>query len=117
MPGRGSRPKIVAGVHNAAMASPSLMAQSGMRAAQLRLDASAHNIANLQTRDFHRQEVQQQTAGSGGVDASIRVAPAPGEALANDRVEQKMATYAFKANLKVIQTEKQMLAHLLDERA
>ena len=41
------------------MASISSIALSGMNAAQTQLQASAHNVANLSTEGFKRQEVVQ----------------------------------------------------------
>ena len=43
------------------MNSISSISSSGMAAAQTRLQTSAHNIANLQTEDFKRQQVEQTT--------------------------------------------------------
>lgn len=99
------------------MSPTSSIALSGMNTAQLRLDSSAHNLANLQTDNFRRQEVtQQESRAPGGVTASIRRAGVPGEALERDMVEQISAGYTFVANLKVIKTEKEMLGKLLNER-
>lgn len=99
------------------MNSASSIAQSGLGAAQTRMGASAHNIANVQTDKFRRQEVTQQSTEPAGTSASVRRAPVEGQALSRDLVEQKSAGYAFDANLKVIQTEKKMMGRLLDERA
>lgn len=94
---------------------------SGMRAAQLRLDSHAHNVANVQTPDFKRQ-VTTQTArpDSGGVDAQIGretgVSP-PFDRLAEDLVGQRMSLYSFAANLRTVQTEDRMLGSLLDTKA
>lgn len=72
---------------------------SGMRAAQLRLDASAHNVANVQTPASSAQ-------GPGGFDR-----------LADDMVDQRMSLYSFAANLRTVQTQDAMLGALLDVRA
>lgn len=93
------------------------IAQTGLSAAQTRMNASAHNLANVQTDKFRRQEVTQQSTEPGGTTAQVRRAPVEGEALNKDLVEQKGAGYAFDANLKVIQTEKKMMGRLLDEKA
>lgn len=95
----------------------SSIAQSGMNAALLRLDSSAHNIANLQTDNFRRQEVVQESVAQGGVKASVKQADVPGSSLVEDVVQQHSASYAFIASLKVIQTEKKMMGTLLDVRA
>ena len=94
---------------------------SGMRAAQLKLDSHAHNVANAQTPDFKRQ-VTTQTARpeTGGVDAQIAretEVSAPFDRLADDLVGQRMSLYSFAANLRTVQTEDRMLGTLLDTRA
>lgn len=81
------------------------------------MGASAHNLANAQTDNFKRQEVVQQAQPQAGVQVTLRSAAAPGPALVQDIVEQKSASYAYQANLKVIQTEKQLKGSLLNERA
>ncbi|TDQ42520.1 flagellar basal body protein [Tepidicella xavieri] len=93
------------------------IAQSGMQAAQLRLDAAANNVANAQTEGFRRDEVRQQAQASGGVMAQVDKRPAPGADLPRDLVEQKMATYGFQANLQVVRAADQTLGRLLDTRA
>ena len=97
---------------------------SGMRAAQLRLDTSAHNVANAQTPDFQRQVVTQTARpGLGGVDAQIGQdaagTPANGDFahLADDMVEQRMSVYSFAANLRTVETQDRMLGTLLDTQA
>lgn len=92
-------------------------AQSGLRVAQQRLDASAHNVANQQTPGFRRQQVQQQSLpDNGGVQAQTARA-APGMQLEQEAVEQISASYAYLANLQVLRTNDRMAGSLLDERA
>jgi len=96
-------------------------ALSGMRAAQLRLDTGAHNVANAQTPGFQRHSVTQTTRpGLDGVDAqAARGAASGGDVshLANDLVDGRVSLYSFAANLRVVETEDRMLGTLLDERA
>jgi len=100
-------------------------ALSGMRAAQLRLDSSAHNVANVQTPDFQRQVVTQTARpDQGGVDAQVgreAAALAPTAdgfgRLAEDLVEQRLSLYSFGANLRTVQAHDRMLGALLDEKA
>jgi flagellar hook protein FlgE len=103
--------------------SSSAIGLSGMRAAQLRLDVGAHNVANAQTPGFQRQRVEQTASpGSGGVTTRVEretpVAGAGGDMghLAEDLVGGKMALYSFAANLQVVKTEQEMLGSLFDER-
>lgn len=104
------------------MKALSSTALSGLQAAQLRLDAAANNVANAQTPGYRRETVAQQSAPGGGVQAQLQRAPQPGAALEQDVVEQDVveqlaATYAFKANLRTLQTQQHTLGALLDTRA
>ncbi|CAN7555311.1 flagellar basal body rod protein [Acidovorax sp. Leaf76] len=101
------------------MASISSIGSSGLQAAQLRLDASANNVANMNTPGYRREVVAQQEAkDSAGVQATVqREQDAKGVALEQEAVEQMSATYAFKANLQTIKTQDQMMGSLLDTRA
>ncbi len=88
-----------------------------MQAAQTQLRASAHNVANLGTDGFRRQEVRQTPQSGGGVMAEVKRADNPGEDLARDVVTQLAAKNAFLANLAVFKTSSKMAGVLLDERA
>ena len=98
---------------------------SGMRAAQLRLDTSGHNVANAQTPHFQRHVVTQSARpGLGGVDAQVERETNANSAaggdfahLAGDMVAQRMSVYSFAANLRTVETEDRMLGTLLDTRA
>jgi flagellar basal body rod protein FlgG len=98
------------------MASISSIALSGMRAAQTSLDASAHNVANLNTPGFRRQEVVQTEEKEGGVSTTIRKSPVEGPALETDLVAQLQAKNAFLVNLSVFKTSNQMAGALLDKK-
>jgi|SRR5687768_16478578 flagellar hook protein FlgE len=99
------------------MNSLSSIAQSGMNAAQLRLNAAGHNIANLQTPGFRRELVVSEAQAGGGVTASVAQATVVGESLADDLVQTMVAAYSFKANLKTLQTQYSLLGSLLDLKA
>lgn len=92
---------------------------SGMQAARLRLDSSAHNVANVMTPDFRRQVVSQTARpDQGGVDARLEPAGAGGfDRLAEDLVQQKLGLYSFEASLRTVQAHDDMLGTLLDIRA
>lgn len=101
--------------------SATAMGLSGMRAAQLKLDSHAHNVANVQTPDSKRQ-LTTQTArpDAGGVEtqtARESGASAPFDRLADDLVGQRLSLYSFAANLRTVQTEDRMLGTLLDMKA
>ncbi len=95
----------------------SSIAVSGVQAASTRLDVSAHNIANAQTPDFHRQVVHQQSQETAGVMTSVGKAEEVGPDVAADLVEQMQASYSYKANLRTIQTQEQMVGSILDVKA
>jgi flagellar hook protein FlgE len=99
------------------MSTISSIAVSGVQAASTRMDASAHNIANAQTPGFQRQQVQLRSQETAGVVASVGKAQELGSDLAADLVEQKAASYQYRANLQTIQTEDQMMGSLLDVKA
>ncbi|MDD2882428.1 MAG: flagellar basal body protein [Rhodoferax sp.] len=99
------------------MVSISSIALSGMNAAQATLNSSAHNIANMNTAGFRRQEVFQTAQSEGGVSASLTAAAAPGPSLVTDVVAQLQAKNSFLANLAVFKTSDKMAGTLLDKSA
>jgi flagellar hook protein FlgE len=99
------------------MSTISSIAVSGVQAASTRMDVAAHNIANAQTPGFQRQQVQARSQETAGVVTTVGKAQEVGADLAADLVEQKAASYQYRANLKTIQTEDQMMGSLLDLKA
>jgi flagellar hook protein FlgE len=95
----------------------SAISLSGMQAAQTALGAAAHNIANLPTPDFRRQQVQASATAGGGVSVSLSQAPQEGAALETDVVGLLAAKNQFLANLVVFKTSDQMTRSLLDTQA
>jgi flagellar basal body rod protein FlgC len=89
-------------------------ALSGLNSAQTRLAAAANNIANMNTPGFRRDEVSAVPQAGGGVSVSVQKADAEGPDMLRDIVDQKMATYEFKANLQVLKTAREMTGSLLD---
>jgi hypothetical protein len=85
------------------MTSISSIALSGMNAAQSTLNASAHNIANLNTSDFGEQE-----------RATLTTATEIGSSLEKDVVAQLQAKNSFLANLAVFKTSDKMAGALLN---
>jgi flagellar hook protein FlgE len=97
------------------MVSASSIATSGMNAVQLSLQASAHNIANLNTEGFRREEVvQTEAAGGAGVEASLTRAADPGSSMETDLVGLLQGKNAFLANLAVFRASDRMHGALLD---
>ena len=102
---------------NPAMNSLPSIALSGMQAAQAAMNATAHNVANLQTPEFRRQEVLQTERPGGGVDAEIRRVDEEGAALEIDLVAQLQAKNAVLANLAVFRTADRLAGAVLDTYA
>lgn len=90
------------------------VALSGMAAAQQRLDAHAHNLANLGTDGFRRSTVSQTAVPTGGTTATWDRAAAEGPAMVDDLVGQLSAKNDFMASLAVFKTGDAMTAALLD---
>lgn len=99
------------------MKSITAIASSGINAALLTMSASANNIANAVVPVYRRQQVVQQTQEGGGVTAGLTTADVSGSDLATDIVQQMTAVYSFKANLRTVQVEQEMLGTLFDEKA
>ncbi|ODU45231.1 flagellar basal body protein [uncultured Aquimonas sp.] len=95
------------------------IARSGMAAAQTRLTAAASNIANRDSADFRRFQVDSREQLGGGVSAALvrDAEPQSGDGLGTDLVYALEARQAFQANLKVLKTQDQLLGSLLDTRA
>jgi flagellar hook protein FlgE len=99
------------------MLSASAIAVSGMSAAQTALQASAQNIANLDTAGFRRVQVRQTAAVDGGVDASLAQATGTGSSIETDVVGLLQAKNSFLANLAVFRAGDGMTGSLLDMAA
>lgn len=99
------------------MNSLSAISLSGMQAAQVRLQTSAHNIANGQTEGFRPLEVTQTPNTEGGVSTQVRRANTVGEDMVSDVVDQLRAKNDFLANLAVFKSSEKMLGSLIDQVA
>ncbi len=92
-------------------------ALSGVAAAQERLRASAHNVANQQTPNFRPERVELSSQPQGGVVAETARERQVEVSLEREVVEQRSATYSYVANLRVLQTQIQASGTLLDIKA
>ena len=99
------------------MTSISSIALSGMAAAQTTLNSSAHNIANMNTSGFRRQEVVQTAQPGGGVSTTLTTATVEGSSLETDIVSQLQAKNAFLASLSVFKTSDKMAGAMLNMTA
>ncbi|QXL84000.1 flagellar basal body protein [Comamonas sp. NLF-1-9] len=99
------------------MAALVSIASSGLQAAQLRLQVSAHNIANMNTPGFLPQRVQAQAqAPRAGVSAWVQQGEQPGVVLEEEVVQQLAARSAWRANLYVLRVAQETTGTLLNVR-
>jgi flagellar hook protein FlgE len=96
------------------MLTAAAIALSGMSAAQTALQASAQNIANLNTEGFQREQAQQTAAGGGGVSASLSRAVEAHPSIETDVVGLLQSKNSFLANLEVFRASDRMMGSLLD---
>ncbi|MGB6099472.1 MAG: flagellar basal body protein [Comamonas sp.] len=97
------------------MSSLAAIAQTGLQAAQLRMEVSAHNIANMNTPGFTPQRVREQAlAPLSGVSAQVVRADHPGVALEHEALEQIAASLAYRANVFVLRMAQATTGTLLD---
>lgn len=88
-----------------------------MNAAQTRLQATAFNVANVNTAGGNRQEVLQSST-PGGISTSVKtVASGNGNNLATDMVQLLEAKHAYLANLTVFKAHDEAIGRLIDIRA
>lgn len=86
-----------------------------MQSAVVRLRNSAHNVANLSTPDFKNHRTLQESQEGGGSRATTLIDPEPREvSLANEFVEQSLASIQYKASVRVVKTELDLKGSLLD---
>ena len=105
------------------------IAASGMRAASLRLDVAAGNVANVSTPGFRPSRVALAAAAGGGVDARVVPGQAPPTLPGVPAAEQpsgvdlidEVATFveaplAYAANARVVRADRTMTASLFSAR-
>ncbi len=94
---------------------PLSIAASGMRAAELRMATSAHNVANLGTPAFRALEVRQSAVPGGGVSARVHSADTPQEPdLLREYLAQFEPPLQFEASARVFEAAAEMSGTLVD---
>lgn len=106
----GATPADVPGVDTSAT-----IALTGIRSAEQRMAASAHNVANLGTEDFRPLRVTQNTLGGGGVAARVMQVEIPEEVdVASEVAAQIEARIQFLASLRTIGAQQELEGALVD---
>jgi flagellar hook protein FlgE len=91
------------------------VAASGVRSAEVRLAASAHDVANLTTPSFRPLRADQTALAEGGSVVHVSQEPAPREVdLARELVEQMLAALQLKGSLRVLATASELRGQLVD---
>jgi flagellar hook protein FlgE len=100
------------------------MGLSGMSTAALGMAVSANNVANVNTKDFKAKRMEQEDLAQGGTrPAAIRESqepPAPEGSnvdLASEMTNQISQSGAYKANLKMVEAQNQLLGTALNLKA
>lgn len=100
------------------------MGLSGMNTAALGMAVSANNVANVNTKDFKAKRMEQEDLAQGGTrPAAIRESEEPSTPegsnvdLASEFTNQITQSGAYKANLKVIEAQNQLLGTALNLKA
>ena len=91
------------------------IALSGITSGTKRIEAASHNIANLQTEDFHPVRVRQSALAEGGSIAEVERAPEPEPvSLAHELIESELAAVQIKASARMAEIDLEVLGSLLD---
>jgi len=108
------------------------IAQSGLKANSVKQSASAHNVANLSTDGFSKQNTSHKAQQAGGVSTQVDTValsdqgkelsaqvdgPQNNVELAEEMVTQIESRENFKSNTRVIRTQDEMQKTLLDTLA
>ena len=86
-------------------------ALSGLRASETRIAVAADNIVNINTPSFTARQVNQ-VSQNPGVSTTVTPTDAP-----TSLAQAQIASYDFKANLKVLQAQAQLDRKLFDIQA
>lgn len=105
-------------------------AVSGIRAAQTKLNVSANNTANINTRSYKKKVVSNETLAGGGVRTRIRVINTPGApvydivsgkleessnvSLVEESVNMISALTELKSNAKAIRAHDEILGTIIN---
>ncbi len=91
------------------------IALSGMHTAEVRLAASAHNVANLTNERFRTVRTVQTDLAGGGSTASLKQAKSPAPVdLVHETVELSRASLQYTASLRLIAVETDLRGQLAD---
>jgi flagellar basal-body rod protein FlgC len=90
-------------------------ALSGLRASSTRIAVAADNIANARTQGFDAREVKQVSQAS-GVSTEVTQTDSP-VSFDKQLADAVIASYDFKANLKVLQAQARLDRKLFDIQA
>lgn len=100
------------------------VALSGLQTASTGMAVVANNVANANSQDYRAKRMEQQEAPGGGTQPTAlqesQEPTAPGSSNVDYATEMTGAmqqSASYQANLKVVQTEAQMLGQVMDMKA
>jgi flagellar basal-body rod protein FlgC len=114
------------------MISPLNSTVSALQAYKSQMEVTANNIANVNTDGFKKSKATLQEGANGGVQADVKRVDTPGHryrALEGDQMAEKetsnvdlseevpqmmVTQHAYQANMKVIQTQDEVLGNMLN---
>ena len=88
-------------------------ALSGIRLAETRKQAEAHNAANMVTEGFKEQEVLA-VESPNGVESRVRERSRPGHDPVKNAVDSVTTSILYRANMSVLRAEDEQTRHTLD---
>ncbi len=114
------------------MGSVGAVALSGLFASETRISVAANNIANVDSSNYHAEDVVQSSVAGGGVSTQVvdrnpptitvpdgegNTTQKPNVDLDQDLVQANVATYTAQADIKVLQTQDKLNKYLIDIQA
>ncbi len=91
------------------------IALTGITSATKRIEAASHNVANLQTKEFHPLRVRQSARAAGGSIAEVELAAElETVSVAREFIDSDLAALQAKASARVVKTDLDLLGSLLN---
>ncbi len=92
---------------------------SGMQVSQYQMNATAHNIANANTENFHAQSATtaEVSSANGAKVSALRTSQDTGVNLEKELTDMEQSSTVYKANAKAMSVENSTLGSILDIKA
>lgn len=93
---------------------------SGLDVNQFRMNSTAHNVANINTENFHSQQVvssenaSEKNTASGTSVSAVKKSAETGVNISSEMTDMKQSEVVYKANAKAVQVQDKAMGSLLD---